>query len=305
MATLLTLPPHLLETITDLLATDVDLPQDLRAELTRATSRLSTTVQPETIERTSSDEHLQKLDEEGAELIPEHDNTMVVAEELKPLTIDHDLLLSLSRWTTSDSGRALLERHNLDPSRYVAVSLLAGTEVYIPPAELERVRIAEDPEKPNPFLPAYLSPRPPSLGTEYRSLLRNLSTTINILFSIFGSAFAVYVASVSGAGYSKETAILLAVLAGVIVGIADGVLVWIFTGRVKEKRKEREQRGRDMMRGSGAFLDDEDHEEDDEEKNGVGDGVSSEIVLEKKEGLETTAVKKQVQLRRRGLKDTT
>ncbi|KAK8853160.1 hypothetical protein IAR55_003861 [Kwoniella newhampshirensis] len=301
MATLLTLPPHLIETIADLLATDVDLPDDLRTELSEAISRRSPPVRDEKID-SSAEGGSEEIGDEMIE-IPLSDGTteMVESSDAPPLTIDHDLLQSLSRWATSDAGISSLENTHLNPSRYVAVALLAGTEVYIPPAELERIRVAEDPEKPNPFLPAYLSAQPASFGTEYRNLLRTLSTTVNILFSIFGSAAAVYVASVSGAGYTRETAILLAILTGVVVGIADGVLVWIFTGRVKESRKEREKRGREMMRGSGAV----DERENNDEKVIDGAEQDASLSVNEKEGSETTARQKQVRLRRRGLEKTT
>jgi hypothetical protein len=85
---------------------------------------------------------------------------------------------------------------------------------------------------------------------EYRSISKQLSTVFNVLFSIVGSAAAVYVASITGAGYSRETAMLLAILAGVIVGIADGVLVWVLGKRVEKERKEARERGRKEALGS-------------------------------------------------------
>lgn len=47
---------------------------------------------------------------------------------------------------------------------------------------------------------------------------------------------------------------LLAILAGVVVGIADGVLVWIFSIRVKNVREEGEKMGREIARGSAVGL---------------------------------------------------
>lgn len=169
------------------------------------------------------------------------------------------------------------------------ISLLAGTQVYIPPSRLARLRAAEPVDKvcahlttifkrshiripaelltktahycsltradiqPNPYLPTYLSPQPPSIGREFSSLTKQLSTILNVLFSIFGSAFAVYVAGTTGAGYTREASILLGILAGAVVGVAEAVLVWIFSKRVKEGRKERWERGRKMARGSAGL----------------------------------------------------
>lgn len=46
-----------------------------------------------------------------------------------------------------------------------------------------------------------------------------------------------YVASVTGAGYSREKGVILGLLGATIVGIAEVVLIWIFVWRVQEGRK--------------------------------------------------------------------
>ena len=43
-------------------------------------------------------------------------------------------------------------------------------------------------------------------------------------------------AAITGAGYRRETGVLLGLLAAVVVGISEGVLLWIFVYRVKESR---------------------------------------------------------------------
>lgn len=168
------------------------------------------------------------------------------------------------------------------------ISLLAGTELYIPASQLPHL------PKPNisPFLPSYLSPLPPSFGQEYRSLARQLSTVLNVLFSIFGSAFAVYVAATTGGGYSREKGILLGVLAGVVVGVADGVLVWIFQRRVKEGREEGRKMAIKLSKGSGA----------DGEKGTEADEAIEPGSEDIREALtDVPVVKKEIRLRRRAI----
>lgn len=170
------------------------------------------------------------------------------------------------------------------------ISLLAGTEVYIPASQLAHLPTPEI----SPYLPSYLSPLPPSFGQEYRSLARQLSTVLNVLFSIFGSAFAVYVAATTGGGYSREKGILLGVLAGVVVGIADGVLVWIFQRRVKEGREEGRKMAIKLSKGSGG---------DDKEENDTDGGANAESDPAVAEGQDVTSAKKEIRLRRRAISD--
>jgi hypothetical protein len=216
MQDLVVLTPHLVEKIRAILATDFDLPENLRAQLQ---SGLDTS---------------DAIKEEPTAKV-EVDETENPETKVKPPTIDILALEHLSRWATSETITPRLKGQNLDPGEYGMISLLSGTELYIPSSQLP---ILPNETTINPYLPSYLSPLPPSFGSEYRSLTRQLSTVLNILFSIFGSGFAVYVAATTGGGYAREKGILLGVLAGVIVGIADGVLVWIFGQRVKEGREE-------------------------------------------------------------------
>lgn len=153
--------------------------------------------------------------------------------------------------------------------------------------------------QPIPFLPSYLSPAPPSFGSEYRALTRQLATVLNVLFSIFGCAGAVFVASTSGAGYSRETAVVLAILAGVVVGLADGVLVWIVSSRSDKERKARRLRGIEASKGTAGLgpLEIEDRDDGDTRLGPVG-------VDERPAGKETEQaepIRKSIRLRRKQL----
>jgi hypothetical protein len=118
----------------------------------------------------------------------------------------------------------------------------------------------------------------------------------NVLFSVFGSAFAVYFAATTGAGWDREHAILLGVLAGCVVGVADGVLVWIFAGRLEKSRKEARERGAEMAKGSAKDgLKGAEQLEEGGEKPGTGE-VST--------AAETTLEKRKLRLRRRGIGET-
>ena len=84
--TRITLPPHLIEKIQLLLAEDIDLPKDLRAELSQA---------------------VKLRDDEASPILDSaRDETASVP------TIEEDLLLRASRWAQG-AGAAALSRHNL------------------------------------------------------------------------------------------------------------------------------------------------------------------------------------------------
>lgn len=99
----------------------------------------------------------------------------------------------------------------------------------------------------------------------------------------------------SGAGYSRETATLLAILAGGVVGVADGVLVWIFSERVKKGREEAGRLTRKM--GAGMTKGDREggKEDDDVEEEG---GVKRE---NEPMSVELSETKPEIRLRRRVL----
>ncbi|GFZ48669.1 hypothetical protein JCM24511_06418 [Saitozyma sp. JCM 24511] len=293
MDTRLTLPPHLLETIKQLLIADVELPSDLRRDLEAALS--SAAVVAVDAQRTVPDTERgqERPEDSSGGHYPEGAEVSEAAEEVVPPTIDVEVLEQLSRWATSNDGRALLKRKRLDPSNYLLISLLAGTEVYLPPSQRDRLIASQNPEKPNPYLPSYLSPATPSFGREFRSLSKQLTTIFNVLFSVFGSAFAVYFAATTGAGWDREHAILLGVLAGCVVGVADGVLVWIFAGRLEKSRKEARERGAELAKGSAKDgLKVVEREEGRDDIPGAGEGSTA---------AETSLEKRKLRLRRRGI----
>ncbi|WWD03529.1 hypothetical protein V865_001582 [Kwoniella europaea PYCC6329] len=294
MTTLLILPPHLIETIQELLKSDVDLPEELRGELDRATSNRF------------DEYHLAGVSDDDPKGDTGDLSALTVKDTLLQRTVPHQTIEELSRWAGSDQGIEQLEKNGLDPSKYNTISLLAGTEIHIPPNELDRLKLAESGNKPNPYLPSYLSPstsNSSSIGKEFRNLSKTISTVLNILFSIFGSSIAVYVVSTSSAGYSKEISILLGILTGIIVGVADMVLVYLYTRKLDEGRRESKKVGLKMLRGSGKIG-----EKDEGEKDSSGDGEKEdESVVDLSQTSDTlsTAVKKEVRLRRRGLNENT
>jgi hypothetical protein len=283
MRDLVVLTPHLVEKIRSILATDFDLPADLRSQLQAGLD--------------CADTAYEAPEADVTEDADESEDTEESKTKLKPPTIDILALEHLSRWAASETITSELKRKKIDPTEYGMIPLLSGTELYIPSSQLP---ILPNETTINPFLPSYLSPLPPSFGSEYRSLTRQLSTVLNILFSIFGSGFAVYVAATTGGGYSREKGILLGILAGVVVGIADGVLVWIFGQRVKEGREESRKLAMKLAKGSGA--------------DGVSDSTleiegPAEEVLEDEDGevesktpeKDIPPVKKEIRLRRRAI----
>jgi len=280
MQDLVVLTPHLVDKIRSILAADFDLPEDLRSQLQAGLDSANTIQEAPEADVTE--------DAEGSE------DTAKAKTKVVPPTIDILALEHLSRWATSETITSKLKVKKLDPSEYGMIPLLSGTELYIPSSQLP---ILANETTINPYLPSYLSPLPPSFGSEYRSLTRQLSTVLNILFSIFGSGFAVYVAATTGGGYTREKGILLGILAGVVVGIADGVLVWIFGQRVKEGREEGRKLAIKLAKGSGADAAlDSTLEIEGLSEEAPGDEAESEAPEKN-----IPTVKKEIRLRRRAI----
>jgi hypothetical protein len=283
MQDLVVLTPHLVDKIRSILATDFDLPADLRSQLQAGLDSADTIHDASEADATED-----ANDTEGVE----ENKTKVIPPTIDILALEH-----LSRWATSETITSKLKSKKIDPTEYGMIPLLSGTELYIPSSQLP---ILPNETTINPFLPSYLSPLPPSFGSEYRSLTRQLSTVLNILFSIFGSGFAVYVAATTGGGYSREKGILLGILAGVVVGIADGVLVWIFGQRVKEGREESRKLAIKLAKGSGA--------EAASDSTLEIEGPAEEVLEDEDGEVESKApekdippVKKEIRLRRRAI----
>ncbi|KAK4687931.1 hypothetical protein P7C73_g2198, partial [Tremellales sp. Uapishka_1] len=324
MAILLTLPPHLLESILALLESDVGLPRTLREQLRKATEvpeqdnhegkegaeartggeEVDGTEGNGGVEETDGDPGINESCLKRKDVESDEVEGCQLEKEQKgePQTIDVEVLEKVSRWSMVESNRTQLRSRGLDPSDYILISLLSGTEVYYPPKQRAFLLSTLSSDQPNPYLPSYLSPRAPSLIQEYRSTAKQLTTTFNILFSIVGSAAAVYIASVTGAGYMRETAVILAVLTGLVVGIAEGVLYWIWRGRLEQGRAEARLTLIEQSKGSGAV------EEYAEGTEAEGMGAIAEITEgpgERDVSLEKVVpTKLSVRLRRRGVKDT-
>lgn len=96
-----------------------------------------------------------------------------------------------------------------------------------------------------------MSPRPASFGQEYRSLGRQLATVLNVLFSVFGLGGAAYVAATTGGGWTRSQGLILAVIAGAVVAVADVGLIWIFSARIKKDRREASIKSIKTNKGSG------------------------------------------------------
>ena len=105
MASLMTLPPHLLDSIRSILAAEVILPEDLGSQLEEASRTIpeptSSSIPLESEKRTShSQTEVQSL---GTNPL----------EEDPPPTIDIELLERLSRWAASDQGTLALQAGGL------------------------------------------------------------------------------------------------------------------------------------------------------------------------------------------------
>jgi hypothetical protein len=115
-----------------------------------------------------------------------------------------------------------------------------------------------------------MSPHPPSLGSEYRQLLRTLSKVLNVLFSIFGAGGAAYAAATS-TGWARSEGLVLAIVVAVVVGVAELGLWLIYARRgavrrVEEgQRRVRENTGSARLPGTEAVpLELEENAQDDE-----------------------------------------
>ena len=104
MATLVTLPPQLLDRIRSLIAADPSVPGDLRGELEEASRAASEHSSSSVVELSSTTRT--KQDACSTDQVSDHE------DELPP-TIDMDVLERLSRWATSDAGSTALNATDL------------------------------------------------------------------------------------------------------------------------------------------------------------------------------------------------
>ncbi|EJT50963.1 hypothetical protein A1Q1_07829 [Trichosporon asahii var. asahii CBS 2479] len=102
-----------------------------------------------------------------------------------------------------------------------------------------------------------------------------------------------YVAATTGAGWSRESAVLLAVAVGAIVGVADAGIVFLYKRRVKEDGVRSAKLRAKYSRGTGAtgvLL----------ERDGEGE-ITKEIEVVAGEATMIPAPKREVRLRRRAV----
>jgi hypothetical protein len=110
------------------------------------------------------------------------------------------------------------------------------------------------------------------------------------------------VASRTGAGYSRETAVLLAILAGVVVGVADAVLVWIVSVRSEKEMRAARQMGMKMSKGSGAIVEPQlAIEGQEEEVDAFVDSTLGDLLVEETQETASSTLRS-VRLRRRQLR---
>lgn len=171
MSVLLTLPPHLIEKIEAILEADLQddhsFSEDTRRGLRKARDEYQSWTPPTTLTLQSAQltEDKTALHTDTEPTSQPDDEDSVAEDPPAPPTVDEEVLVSLSRWAGTNVGQVILKRNRIggpgplqwldctrlmffaDPLGYSMISLLAGTEVYIPPSQLARLRAADNPEK--------------------------------------------------------------------------------------------------------------------------------------------------------------
>ena len=104
----LTLPPHLVERIREVLREDVDLPVGLRRQLGDSTSeeKLFST-------KVDRQDHVKTTKEAQGDVASEDDGE---GELIAPPTIEVELIEELARWAATDQGTEVLDRARLGQS---------------------------------------------------------------------------------------------------------------------------------------------------------------------------------------------
>ena len=161
-SSLLTLPPHLLERIADILRADVDLPRGLRTSLESAKGEAEGfgAVQSTAEDKT---EGRRDQDEDGVSATP----------RAEVAVIEIAVVERLAKWSASTEGAHRIRKAKLgeclvarpqstclgrtrqdgsrtltaDPNDYTLISLLAGTQVYIPQSKLSLLESSTNPDK--------------------------------------------------------------------------------------------------------------------------------------------------------------
>ncbi|KZV72207.1 hypothetical protein PENSPDRAFT_604659 [Peniophora sp. CONT] len=131
----------------------------------------------------------------------------------KTRTIPYPLLLDLSKWTRTDSGREALSKKSLRETDYTMISLLAGTRT-----------------APNRRFP--LPPKPESDGRRELNDRRAITTVINSLLSVFGAGWAAWMAA-GHVGWRDEWRIVLGLIVSSVVAVAELGLYLIWESRAR------------------------------------------------------------------------
>ncbi|GHJ86403.1 hypothetical protein NliqN6_2805 [Naganishia liquefaciens] len=163
--------------------------------------------------------------------------------------IPYSTLLEIRRWSRLPKSSRALARAQIDANRYSMIALCAGTRAFTSSAQ-ERL-FKTDPTAASAFLPSTFHSKPKSIAGEYRSIRKEISTVLNVLFSIGGVGGAVYVVAHTSAGMSQESAILLAFFAAAVTAFAE-IWLWVaYSRRSARRAKEGEALRLAEMRQAG------------------------------------------------------
>lgn len=153
MKTLLTLPPHLLKRIRELLHADIHLPDNLTDDLDQAVRDAQQYPLPQNALEGDS----------GGDTETEEPASVTSGPRPEVPTIDLSVLETLAKWADTKGGRRKLQFKRLgdsapsasderyaecdsDAGDYGLIALLVGTEVYMPAKQRENLLSAQNPD---------------------------------------------------------------------------------------------------------------------------------------------------------------
>ncbi|THH05252.1 hypothetical protein EW145_g4932 [Phellinidium pouzarii] len=132
--------------------------------------------------------------------------------------IHYLLLVKLSRWARTDSGKDSLESSNIDSGTYHMVSLLAGTRT-----------------APSSKLPPYTPPESPEMKNRREWNDRKALTAVfNGLLTVGCAGVAAWWAA-DNLGWRSEWKAILALMVGGVVGISETILFIIWQSRASKE----------------------------------------------------------------------
>ncbi|VDB88658.1 unnamed protein product [Peniophora sp. CBMAI 1063] len=178
----------------------------------------------------------------------------------KTRTIPYPLLLDVSKWTRTDSGREALSKDSLREADYTMISLLAGTRT-----------------APNRRFP--LPPKPELDGRRELNDRRAITTVINSLLSVFGAGWAAWLAA-GHVGWKDEWRVVLGLIVSSVVAAAELGLYLIWETRARRPAKPSTTRpvpSRDTAARGKKIDDDAQADESLRDDSSQPEGVSSAI----------------------------